>query len=475
MLSAERLIPQDIKKMKSVLLGLLSVGILLTIGLYIFLGTFSSFDERATYVEISFLSYLVVSVIVSLITALKVGLATSQGRQYLSLFIAMSLFLCAESIWAYFQLVLQIEVPYPSIADVFYLGFIPFIGYHFYYSFSVWQKEKAVKMHSVIIAAIISAVQVGALVYLSFPTDSEEDFDLPSTIISLSYFIGDGALLFVAIVILWSLGRKSVFLLHRILLSSFLIMEVAGDTGFIFHLYLVGEEEFPKLDWVWSMLWSISFVVLVAGLVWYNKISSRINLNIQNVVAHEYPVLESLWNMKGADDGGSNSDLEKDPQLENELTEYVERGEMNQKIINMIEGSKGELALLISIKTIENEINDKILVIAHLIKERSLYCRVLIPRSDKLGELSQEFRNIATAKVQYLYKTLEDSFVLLLGGNSMLRMETVDDASPTDAGQKTFYSNNPQIVLVYETLFENCWVLPMVHETASISQMAVST
>jgi hypothetical protein len=26
-----------------------------------------------------------------------------------------------------------------------------------------------------------------------------------------------------------------------------------------------------------------------------------------------------------------------------------------------------------------------------------------------------------------------------------------------------------------EALFENCWVLPMVHETTSISQMAVST
>jgi hypothetical protein len=253
-------------------------------------------------------------------------------------------------------------------------------------------------------------------------------------------------------------------LLHRILLSSFLIMVIAGDTGFIFHLYLVGEEEFPKLEWVWSIPWSISFVVLVAGLVWYNKISSRINLNIQNVVADKYPALEGLWLMEGADGSG----LEKDPQLENEITEYIERGEMNQKIINMIEGSKGELALLISIKTIENEIKDKIIVIAQLVKERNLYCRVLISRSDKLWELSQEFHSIATAKVQYLYKTLDDSFVLLLGGNSMLRMET-------DAGQKTFYSNNPQKVLVYEALFENCWVLPMIHETASISQITVST
>ena len=188
------------------------------------------------------------------------------------------------------------------------------------------------------------------------------------------------------------------------------------------------------------------------------------------MVADKYPALEGLWIMEGADGNG----LEKDPQLENEPTEYIKRGEINQKIIKIIEGSKGELALLISTKTIENDIKDKILVIAQLVKERNLYCRVLISRSDKLG-LSQEFRNIATAKVQYLYKTLDDSFVLLLGSNSMLRMESADDASPTDAGQTTFYSNNPQKVLVYETLFENCWVLPMVHETVSISQKAVST
>ena len=469
MLSAERLIPQDIKKMKSLFLGLLSFGILLTIGLFIFFGTLSV-DERSTYVEILLLSYLVVCVIACLITTLKVGLATSQGRYYLSLFIAMVLWLCAESIYAFFQLVLQIELPYPSIADFFYLAFIPFLGYHFYYSFSVWQNANAVKLYSIIIAAIISAVQVGTLIYLSFPTDSEEDFDLVSTIVSLSYFIGNGALLFPTIVIVWSLSRKSLFLFHRILLSSFLIIAIAGDTGYIFNLYLVGEEEFVKSEWSWQIFYAISFVVLVAGLVWYNKISSRINLNIQNVVADKYPALEGLWIMEGADGSG----LEKDPQLENEPTEYIKRGEINQKIINIIEGSKGKLALLISTKTIENDIKDKILVIAQLVKERNLYCRVLISRSDKLG-LSQEFRNIATAKVQYLYKTLDDSFVLLLGSNSMLRMESADDASPTDAGQTTFYSNNPQKVLVYETLFENCWVLPMVHETVSISQKAVST
>lgn len=461
--------------MKIIFLGLLLFGIFLTIDLYVLIGTTSlSFDERATYVEISFLSYIVVCVIAALITTLKAGLATPQGRHYLSLFIAMSLWLCAESIWAYFELVLEVEVPYPSIADIFYLAYIPFVGYHFYYSFNVWQKAKTVKMQSIIIAVIISAVQVGALIYLSFfPANPEEEpFDLPSTIVSLSYFIGNGALLFPAIVIVLSLTRKSVFLIHRILLSSFLIIALAGDTVFIFQLYLVGEEEFPNYEWFSTMVWAISFVILVAGLVWYNKISSRINKNIQNVIDDEYPVLESLW-MKTKEGGADrNGGLEKDPRLEKkELTEYLgyDGREMDQKIINIIEHSNGEGALLISStnnQTMENATKDKILVIAQLIKERNLYCRVLI--SPQQEEILHEFRNIATAKVQYLYKTLDDDFVLFLGGNSMLMMESAEnDASPTDAGQKTFYSKNSQKVLAYESLFENCWVLPMVHETAS--------
>jgi hypothetical protein len=119
---------------------------------------------------------------------------------------------------------------------------------------------------------------------------------------------------------------------------------------------------------------------------------------------------------------------------------------MDQKIINIIEHSNGEGALLISStnnQTMENATKDKILVIAQLIKERNLYCRVLI--SPQQEELLHEFRNIATAKVQYLYKNLDDDFVLFLGGNSMLMMESAEnDASPTDAGQKTFYSENSQ-------------------------------
>ena len=38
-----------------------------------------------------------------------------------------------------------------------------------------------------------------------------------------------------------------------------MIIAIAGDTGYIFNLYLVGEEEFVKSEWFWNLFYAISF------------------------------------------------------------------------------------------------------------------------------------------------------------------------------------------------------------------------
>ena len=97
--------------------------------------------------------------------------------------------------------------------------------------------------------------------------------DITTTIVSNLYLIGNGVLLVPAIVIIWSLRRRDVLLLHRILLSLFVIINMLGDVGFVYHEILVEETVFPLQEWIWPLIYTISYLVLITGLRWYNKIS----------------------------------------------------------------------------------------------------------------------------------------------------------------------------------------------------------
>jgi hypothetical protein len=133
----------------------------------------------------------------------------------------MGLWSSAQSIWAYFQIILQIEIPFPSIADFIWLLGYAFIGYHFYYSFKVWKQVSVVKLYSIIGAIIITSILIGTLIYLSLQSSAGEEFDILNTIVSNLYVVANGVLLVPAIVIMWSLTGRDVLLLHRVLLCYF--------------------------------------------------------------------------------------------------------------------------------------------------------------------------------------------------------------------------------------------------------------
>ena len=57
------------------------------------------------------------------------GMKNSVGKQLFSISISMITNAIALFIWAYYNLVLKVEIPYPSLADVFSILYIPFLGY----------------------------------------------------------------------------------------------------------------------------------------------------------------------------------------------------------------------------------------------------------------------------------------------------------------------------------------------------------
>ena len=67
-----------------------------------------------------------------------------------------------------------------------------------------------------------------------------------------------------------------------------------SEIGFANHEVLVQEDKFAQ-EWIWTMIYTISFLVFTAGLIWYNKISLSANKNIQTTADKYFHYLESLW------------------------------------------------------------------------------------------------------------------------------------------------------------------------------------
>jgi hypothetical protein len=88
------------------------------------------------------------------------------GKAYASLAIGLGLWLVAELIWTYFELGLQIDTPFPSFADVFWLVAYGFLAYPLYRIYKFMSKE-TVRSTAVIIVSFALAIALGYLVNLT--------------------------------------------------------------------------------------------------------------------------------------------------------------------------------------------------------------------------------------------------------------------------------------------------------------------
>jgi hypothetical protein len=424
-------------------------------------------DQRAIYVQIPVLVTQFSCLVASLVTVLRLGLKSSEGRYYLSLVIATGLWSCAQSIWAYSQIILQIEMPYPSIADFLWLLGFAFLSYHFYYSFKVWKQANVVKLYSIIGAIIISGILIGNLIYLSLQSSADEEFDIVTTIVSNLYVLGNGILLAPAIVILWSLSGRDILLLHRVLLCYFIILNMLGDIGFAYNETLVEEDAFAQQEWIWWMVYTISYLLFIGGLIWYNKISTTINKNIQSTIDKQYPYLEKLWNETSNNNPKSNmSESEKAFEVEH----FTNPELINHKIENTLRKTHEDILFLISTEEIFLKIKTEIDKFIKIFSELNVDVRILIPGSDGLRDLAFELQKHSKVRFQRLYRPLsKDSAIFVIDSNAILDLEFKKDKdiSNGDGKELLLYSEREAQVQSYIALFENCWMLPLVHENIS--------
>jgi hypothetical protein len=187
------------------------------------------------------------------------------GRAYAALSIGLALFLTAEIIWGYYSIVLQIEVPFPSIADAFWLaGYAPF-GYHLFTISKFYGAYKRKSKSAIIVSlgvAAFSAFYIQSIVSVSELSGPDALLGLG---VSIAYPIADAIMIVPAFLAILGSGRGDLTAIPWIFISW--IFTALADTlfGFTFVTNLLGA--IPMTD----LAYNASYLFMAAGLYWHNK------------------------------------------------------------------------------------------------------------------------------------------------------------------------------------------------------------
>jgi hypothetical protein len=210
------------------------------------------------------------------------------------------------------------------------------------------------------------------------------------------------------------------------------------------------------------VIYDISYLVLITGLIWYNKISATINNNIKDTLNKRYPEIEGLWNKTAA----NKSEYVYSPN-EQGFTEYFnDPSQFGQKIVRTIQNTHEEILFLISTEETFLKIRNEIYELVPIIIRLNINTRILIPESNDLQDLAFKLSKYSNISFQRLYKSLnENSALFILDSKAILDLEFREDGYLSKSDREfLLYSNKEGQVQSYVALFENCWILPLVHE-----------
>jgi hypothetical protein len=212
----------------------------------------------------------------------------ANNKAFLFIVIGLSLWTSAEITFTYYQLVLNVKNPFPTLADALWLsGYAMFIMALYKILLVNFRKtdlpvttgvqEIDIRRHKYNISAITAAAVVVTILSYTFASmlvgSNPLKFDLTGVtdfIIIVAYPVLDIIVLVPALLIVWGLRRSDPAFTHFTLLSSFVIFSVIGDSGFAYS-QLVNFVIFPL--WIWDIFFISAYICMATALFWYNKFS----------------------------------------------------------------------------------------------------------------------------------------------------------------------------------------------------------
>jgi ABC-type branched-subunit amino acid transport system substrate-binding protein len=190
------------------------------------------------------------------------------SKSHVALAIGLSLWLCADIIWAIYEIVLEIVPPVPSPADFVWLSAYGFLAYYLYGTYIEFHKR--FNFNTRILAASIIGCGI-FLTYIIALTTGLSVLSSPRGIamfaVIIAYPIMDAVLMVPAIVILVNFRKEPLWFTPWICESLGLFLMAISDSWFAVVVLISILEQF----WLSATFFAAHYLVIAAGLLWYVK------------------------------------------------------------------------------------------------------------------------------------------------------------------------------------------------------------
>ena len=184
----------------------------------------------------------------------------------IALAIGLSLWLCADLIWATYEIVLEVVPPVPSAADFLWLSAYGFLAYYLFRTYIQFHKQFRFKNRTLFLTA------VGCSIFLSYiVTVTTSLADLSSTrgiaifAVIVAYPIFDAILMVPAIVILINFRNEPLWFTPWVCECAGILLMAMSDSWFV---PIILTSLVNQL-WISSLFFSAHYLVIAGGLFWF--------------------------------------------------------------------------------------------------------------------------------------------------------------------------------------------------------------
>src|ERR671927_1295030 len=102
---------------------------------------FADTESRAVFSELVTIIAASAAVLLATAIAFRQNIGALHGKTYLSLTIGLVLWLCADIIWAAYELYFHVAAPIPSLSDILWLSGYPFFAYNLFLTYKEFHKR----------------------------------------------------------------------------------------------------------------------------------------------------------------------------------------------------------------------------------------------------------------------------------------------------------------------------------------------
>ena len=388
-------------------------------------------------------------------------------QKFKAVFIGIFCWFIGEMTYMTYQFILNVPVPYPSIAEVFYFLGYGFLIYHTYVSFKNVYQSVSIKPKSIILVSIL--VSLIPLISISHMFLAGIDFISQSIqiTINLLYYILDSTILFFVVLIIFKLPKNDHFIYHWLLFCFSMVFNYCRF-GYTCSA-TISTNLILMTEWLWNVIYAFAYLFLSALLIWYYKVTQLLNKDLDETFNEDERKRQKLA-LQGEykevyDDHNKRfrENIEDLSPIQN-LTKELVNNAKNE--INILFCSSNWLTKK-DIQPIINTLKEKIQ------KDRILI-RLLVPISINDESLHHSLIENPNVMLRYFEKTLtSDSMILVADlqkvivwdtkkGNNNNNNNNNNNGNNSIERYFAIFTNREEFVFTYVSSFEKIWLLEKV-------------